>query len=189
MNKTRIATLIASAALIAAAAACGGDSTTNTTTRNANNANVAVVNNNGNANTSGVATTNTSTTTTTTNTNTNYNMTREEYDKDDVNYRKRAKDAGDSIGTTVADGWIHLKTRGALAAVDDLEDSNINVDVEDGVITLRGSVPTQAQVTAADKAAKGIEGKKSVKNMLKVGGADANKNANANANAKGTANK
>jgi hypothetical protein len=187
MNKTRIATLIASAALVAVAAACGGNDTTTTTTntRNANNGNVAVVNNNGNANTSGVATTNTTTTTTTT--NTNYNMTREEYDKDDVNYRKRAKDTGDSIGTTVSDGWIHLKTRGALAAVDDLEDSNINVDVENGVVTLRGSVPTQAQIAAADKAAKGIEGKKSVKNMLKVGGADANKNANANA--KGAANR
>ncbi len=89
------------------------------------------------------------------------------------------------------DGWLWVKTRGALAAVDELRDSTINVDVNDGVITLRGSVANAAQKAAAEKAANGIDGKKSVKNELKIdpnAGVVMNSNTNTNAANHNTAN-
>lgn len=149
---------------------CGGETTTNTTT----NSNTAVVVNN-----------NTRTTTTTTNTTTtanrgayNANITQEEYEKDKDTFGQKAKDLGDKVGSSLTDGWIWTKTRGALLTADDLEESGINVDVNNGVITLRGTVPNADQVKKADAAAKGVGGNKGVQNQLKVGAAGGG-NANA----------
>jgi osmotically-inducible protein OsmY len=73
--------------------------------------------------------------------------------------------------------------RAALAAVDDLRDSTINVDVDKNVVTLRGSVANADQKAKADKAAH-VDGVKGVTNKLEVkADANANKNANATANA------
>ncbi len=55
-----------------------------------------------------------------------------------------------------------------MAATDDLRDSTINVDVNNEVVTLRGTVGTKAQSDRAAAVAKGIEGVKSVTNSLKV---------------------
>jgi osmotically-inducible protein OsmY len=87
-----------------------------------------------------------------------------------------------SIGQGVEDGWIHFKTRAALAAVDDLRDSTINVDVDNNVVTLRGTVASDAHKSAAAKAAQGVEGVKSVKNQLTIsaGGGSNTNNGNAN---------
>ncbi len=178
MNKNRFAALVAGAAFAALSVACtetANTNTANTSAANTNNTNTAVVvNNNGNTNTSGISTTNR---------NYNANISEADYEKEKDRYTKEAKDAGETIGTSATDGWVWVKTKGALAGVDDLEDSNINVDVDGGVITLRGNLPSQAQIDAAVKAANGIEGKKSVKSQLKVGAEDtmgANRNANAN---------
>lgn len=175
MNKNRFAALVAGAALAALSVACTETNTNNGNVANMNAANTnngntaVVVNNNGNTNTSGVAATNR---------NYNANISEADYTKDKDRYTKEAKDAGDSIGTSATDGWLWVKTKGVLAGVDDLEDSNINVDVDNGVVTLRGEVPSQAQIDSAVKAANGIEGKKSVKNQLKVGKGGGNKNDN-----------
>ncbi len=75
--------------------------------------------------------------------------------------------------------------------MDDLRDSTINVDVDNGVITLRGNVASNAQKEAAMKAANSVEGKKSVKNMLEVkadGSATNTNSANTNAAHNGNAN-
>ena len=98
---------------------------------------------------------------------------------------REAKEACDTIGEGLKDGWLWTKTKGSLAAVDDLRDSTINVDVEDGVITLRGTVASAAQKAAAVKAANGIEGKKSVKDMLKVSADGGAANANSKAGGAG----
>jgi hypothetical protein len=111
------------------------------------------------------------------NTNTRRAPTREEYERDKEKYSKEAKDNGRKVGTGLNDGWLWVKTRFDLAAVDDLRDSTINVDVENAVITLSGTVANQAQVTKADQTAKAVEGVKGVKNMLKVA-ANANGNTN-----------
>src|SRR6266540_4016033 len=102
------------------------------------------------------------------NTNTRRAPTREEYERNKETYSKEAKDTGRKIGTGINDGWLWVKTRFDLAAVDDLRDSTINVDVDNAVITLSGTVANQSQVTKADQTAKAVEGVKGVKNMLKV---------------------
>ncbi|HKR02063.1 MAG TPA: BON domain-containing protein [Pyrinomonadaceae bacterium] len=164
----RLTGLSASLVLAAFAVGCGGgDATdnkvviTNTTT---NSSNVVVANSNTNANA---------------NANRgeyNANISQGDYEKAKDTFAKKAKDAGDKIGAGLSDGWLWVKTRGALMAADDLEESGINVDVNNGVITLRGTVPNQDQVKKADAAAKGVGGSKGVQNQLKVS-AGGNSNA------------
>jgi osmotically-inducible protein OsmY len=111
------------------------------------------------------------------NANSNRGLTREQYERDKEKYAKEAKDAGRKIGAGVSDGWLWVKARYELAATDDLRDSTINVDVENGVVTLTGTVPTAAQRSKAEQVAKAVEGVTSVKNMIKVAPANANAKA------------
>lgn len=106
------------------------------------------------------------------------NTTREDFDKDQDKYKKKAEEEKSTIGSGANDLWLWTKTRSALATTDDLRDSTINVDVEDEVVTLKGTVGTQAQKDAAVKAAKGIDGVKSVKDELKVAKDDSVTNVN-----------
>ena len=165
----------AGVALLALAAACGGEPTNNSTVNRANTNTAVVTNSNVNAN----AATNVNTNAAARSDNWNWNANREDYDKTANNWRASASNLGDKISTEASDGWIHFKVRGALAGVNDLKDSRINVDVEKGVVTLRGNVANAAQKAAAAKAAK-VDGVKSVTNSLVIapGGGDANKNAN-----------
>ena len=175
MRSKTILSILGGAALCLAAAGCGPDANTNTNTANANRA--------ANAN---VAATPTATATPAGSAyNRNYN-TKEDYKKDEANYRAEAKNAGSTIGSGLEDGWIHLKVRAALAAVDDLRDSTINVDVDNNVVTLRGSVGNAASKKAAADAAQKVDGVKSVTNKLEIkadGSSDKGGNAN-NANKK-----
>ena len=98
-------------------------------------------------------------------------ITEEEANKDKAKYQERAKGLGDTVGQGAKDMWYWTKARAALAAVDDLRDSTINVDVNNGVVTLRGTVANAAHKSAAEKAAK-VEGVTSVKNELKVSAGD-----------------
>jgi len=104
------------------------------------------VNTNANAN---MATANVNRPVANANTNLNENRrimpTREEYEKNKEKYEREAKQAGRKIGTGLNDGWLWVKTRYDLAAADDLRDSTINVDVDNAVVTLTGTVPTAAQ--------------------------------------------
>ncbi len=178
----KLATLIALAAL---AAGCTASDNANTGTRNGN---AAVVNNNANNANAANANAANANAANANRRSYNANITEAEYEKDKARYGTEAKEAGDTIGSGLKDGWLWTKTKGSLAAVDDLRDSTINVDVDNGVITLRGTVASPAQKAAAVKAANGIEGKKSVKDELKVaadgGAANANTGAAHNANAK-----
>ena len=169
MRSKTILTMLGGAALCLAAAGC--DSGTNTNVNINVNANRAA---NANATPAATATPAGSAY------NRNYNS-KDDYQKDDTNYRAEAKNAGSTIGSGLEDGWIHLKVRGALAAVDDLRDSTINVDVDNNVVTLRGSVASAAHKAAAEKAAK-VDGVKSVTNKLEVK-ADGSSNKTGNANA------
>ncbi|HJQ33722.1 MAG TPA: BON domain-containing protein [Pyrinomonadaceae bacterium] len=177
-SKTLLAAL-AGAALALSTAGCGGGDNANTTNANAN-ANRAA---NANANATPTATPAGSAY------NRNYNS-KEEYKKDEANYRAEAKNKNESIGQGLEDGWIHLKVRAALAAVNDLRDSTINVDVDNNVVTLRGSVANAASKKAAEDAAKKVDGVKSVTDKLEIkADTGGNKNANAsNSNAHAAAN-
>jgi hyperosmotically inducible periplasmic protein len=161
-------------AIVALALSACGDLGNNNANTNANaNASRANANTNANVNVN-------------TNTNTNENAntsrrapTREEYERDRARYEREAKEAGRTVGTGVNDGWLWVKARYELAAADDLRDSTINVDVNNSVVTLTGTVPTPAQRAKAEQVAKSLDGVKSVKNMLKVA-PSGNSNANAN---------
>jgi len=151
MRHKIVAMMIATLAL--ALAGCG-DTTNYNTNANANraaNANVAAANTNANATPTP-----------------RRGLTREEFDRDKDRYTREAKDLGRRIGSGLNDGWLWAKTRFELAAADDLRDSTINVDVNNDVVTLTGTVATAAQKTRAEAIAKAVEGVKSVKNMLKV---------------------
>jgi hypothetical protein len=142
---------------------CGGDATDNKSTTSSN----TTINNTATRNVGPVTNSNSES-----NINRreyNANITQEEYDKDKETFGKKAKDLGDKVGNGLTDGWIWVKARGALLAADDLEESGINVDVNNGTITLRGTVPNQEQVKKADAAVKGLSGVKGVQNQLKVG--------------------
>lgn len=141
---------------------------TNLGTNNANNAAI-VVNSNTNMNS---------------NRWTNSNVNRADYDKNRADYER---DRGSStIGQGANDSWLWFKTRAALLATSDLRESTINVDVVNDVVTLRGTVETQAQKTKAEQVAKDIDDVKSVKNDLKVAPDDSMTNtSNANTNRRG----
>jgi BON domain-containing protein len=108
--------------------------------------------------------------------------TREEYERDKERYSREAKESGRTVGTGLNDGWLWVKTRFDLAAADDLRDSTINVDVDNAVVTLTGTVASAAQKTRAEQVAKSVADVKSVRNQLKVAPSGANANANGNAN-------
>jgi osmotically-inducible protein OsmY len=165
----RLAGIIASAAMALLLSGCYGENTNTNRNANANaanaNANAAVANSNSNTNA---------------NANTNRAPTREEYERDKERYQREAKQSGRTIGTGLNDGWLWVKARFDLAAVDDLRDSTINVDIDNAVVTLTGTVANAAQKKKAEDTAKSIEGVKGVKNLLKIA---PNPSANANANA------
>ena len=98
----------------------------------------------------------------------NANITREEYERDKDTFAEDARQLGRTIGKGANDGWLWTKTRALLAAADDLRDSTINVDVDNAVVTLSGTVGTAAQKTKAEQTAKSVEGVASVKNNLTV---------------------
>lgn len=158
--KNKILTFGIGAALMFLTVGC---ETTNTnTSSNSNQGNLSSNNQRANTNTnSNMANENT-------NRNTNREMTREEVEKNKDSIMEDAKKAGRKIGNGAEDVWLWVKTRAAMAADEDLRVATIDVDVENNVVTLSGTVGTAAQKTKAQQVAKDIEGVKSVKNMLKV---------------------
>jgi hyperosmotically inducible protein len=109
--------------------------------------------------------------------------TREEYERDKERYQREARESGRRVGSGVNDGWLWVKTRFDLATADDLRDSTINVDVDNGVVTLTGTVPSNTQKARAEQIVTPVEGVRSVRNQLRVVSANANANApRANAN-------
>ena len=171
--KFRFITVAAATVAVAGMiAACGG-TTTNTnnsranTNLGANNANIGAIVVNSNTNMDRWS---------------NTNVSRADYDKSRADYER---DKGSStIGSGANDSWLWFKTRAALLTTNDLRESTINVDVVNDVITLKGTVATAEQKKKAEEVANGIEGKKSVKNELKVAPNDGMTNMSSNSNAK-----
>ncbi|BCS32208.1 molecular chaperone OsmY [Luteitalea sp. TBR-22] len=71
-------------------------------------------------------------------------------------------------GRGMSDGWVTSKIYADFIDEDALEGSDIDVDVEKGVVTLTGTVPTRAGSDRAAAVAKAIDGVTSVRNNLKV---------------------
>ena len=157
----KIISLIAIGALAAVLAGCSKPANNANNTRN--NSNIAIAN-------TPVATP--------ANTNTdrwNSKISKEEYEKNRAEYEKSKK--GDSWGTTLEESWLWFKVRSALMMANNLLDSTIDVDVAKDVVTLKGTVATDAQKKKAEEVAKGVEGVIKVVNQLKAPPKDSTTNS------------
>jgi hyperosmotically inducible periplasmic protein len=66
------------------------------------------------------------------------------------------------------DSWVTAKTKLALMTTEGIDTWDLNVDTVSGVVTLHGKVATDAAKQKAETVAQGIEGVKSIKNLLQV---------------------
>ena len=74
----------------------------------------------------------------------------------------------DKSAKTVSAGWITSKLSASLLTEPLLDESDIAIDVEDGVVTLSGNVHTTEGRTRAEEIARRTEGVRLVNNQLKV---------------------
>jgi len=79
-----------------------------------------------------------------------------------------AQSALASQARAVKDGWLVLKVHSEMVDEDVLSGSNIDVDVKDGVVTLRGTVPSEAGRARALEVARKNDGVKSVVDRLTI---------------------
>jgi hyperosmotically inducible periplasmic protein len=85
--------------------------------------------------------------------------------------REAGRDTREAVGTagsTVNDGWITTKVKTSFVGEDVLDNSNIDVDTKNGVVTLKGNVASSGAKNRAEQIAKDVDGVKRVKNQLKV---------------------
>ena len=73
-----------------------------------------------------------------------------------------------SQARAVKDGWLVLKVHSEMVDEDLLNGSDIDVDVKDGVVTLRGTVPSEAGRARALEVARKNDGVKSVVDRLTI---------------------
>jgi hyperosmotically inducible protein len=70
--------------------------------------------------------------------------------------------------STVKDGWLVTKIHSDLVDEDVLSGSNIDVDVKNGMVTLQGTVPSEAARARAIAEAKKTSGVKGVTDQLRI---------------------
>lgn len=83
--------------------------------------------------------------------------------------QRNAGDAADRTGDAAGNAALTAQVKTKFLADDDVSGLNIDVDSNNGVVTLTGTVPTDAAKTLALKLARETEGVKSVIDRLKVG--------------------
>jgi hyperosmotically inducible periplasmic protein len=81
---------------------------------------------------------------------------------------RETREAVGTAGTAVNDGWITTKVKTSFVGEDVFANSDIDVDTNDGVVTLKGHVASDAAKTRAEAIAKDIDGVKRVNNKLKI---------------------
>lgn len=83
------------------------------------------------------------------------------------------KDTAKKTGNAVSDSWITLKIHSQFIPEDALSDSDIDVDTKSGVVTLNGTVASEAGRAKAIAIAKATDGVNAVTDSLKVAPAGA----------------
>ena len=68
----------------------------------------------------------------------------------------------------VKDGWLVMKVHSEMVDEDVLNGTDIDVDVKSGVVTLQGTVPSEAARSRAIAVAKANDGVKSVVDQLRI---------------------
>lgn len=86
----------------------------------------------------------------------------------DVTLADRAKRGLSKTGEAISDAWINTKVSWFFVGEDVLDGSNINVDTNDNVVTLKGTVTSQAGRLRAVELARRTEGVKDVRDQLTI---------------------
>jgi hyperosmotically inducible protein len=73
------------------------------------------------------------------------------------------------VGSGGNDLFLFTRVRAAVAGDGELQGSGINLNVNDGVVILSGTVPDEARKAKAAEVVRGVEGVKGVRNELRVG--------------------
>lgn len=81
----------------------------------------------------------------------------------------RTKEAADAVADSVSDTWIVAKIKADFVHEDLLEGSDIHVDADRRIVTLKGTVPTAAGRARAVQIAKTTKGVAQVVDALTVG--------------------
>ncbi|HLH43173.1 MAG TPA: BON domain-containing protein [Bryobacteraceae bacterium] len=82
--------------------------------------------------------------------------------------RQDAKAKGDRLGNSLDDAWIHTKISAKLIADSNTPARKMNIDVVNGVVTLRGFVDSPEAKAEASRLAMDTDGVKKVNNLLRV---------------------
>ena len=80
----------------------------------------------------------------------------------DSDLENSAERTANEAGEVMSDTWITTKVKSALLAGDSTPGMKIEVETNDGVVSLSGTVASEAQREMAINKAKGIEGVKDV---------------------------
>src|SRR5918995_1829428 len=83
----------------------------------------------------------------------------------------KARAATSSTGEQITDAWILTKVKAQFVGEDALENSDINVDVRNNVVILKGTVASRAGKARAVAIALATEGVTRVQDNLRVGAA------------------
>ena len=81
---------------------------------------------------------------------------------------EKTKEGVSKVGSEITDAWILGKVKAQFVGEDVLKGSDINVDVDQHVVTLRGTVPTAAARARAMEIARKTDGAKSVVDRLTI---------------------
>lgn len=76
---------------------------------------------------------------------------------------------------TIKDAWLVMKVHSEMVDEDVLDGSNIDVDVKNGVVTLQGTVPSEAARARALEVSRKNDGVKNVVDQLRIAPAHAGK--------------
>jgi osmotically-inducible protein OsmY len=66
------------------------------------------------------------------------------------------------------DAWVAAKAKIVLWTDNDVEGSDIDVDVKDGVVTLKGSAINETAKAEAERRVKALDGVKQVRNLVQI---------------------
>ena len=81
---------------------------------------------------------------------------------------RETREATGTAGQAVSDSWITTNVKSSFVGVDALDGSDIDVDTNDHVVTLRGTVLSETARARAMSLAKQVDGVRSVKDELKI---------------------
>jgi len=81
---------------------------------------------------------------------------------------EKTKEGAEKTGEVVTDTWIDSRIKTKMVGQDLLKDSDIHVSTTDDVVTLTGSVKSEAGRAKAAEIARGVEGVKEVVNKIAV---------------------